>query len=79
MILGRQQRGDVAVQHEIRLNGPLDRLDHLGIGGMHEIPDLLADLLLPVGQLVDVGVDPGVLVVGHVGSLVGWGRCLKRS
>ena len=61
VVLGRQQRGDVAVQHEVRLNGPLDRLDHLGIGGMHEIPDLLADLLLPVGQLVDVGVDPGSL------------------
>ena len=72
MVLRRQQRGDVAVQHEVRLDGSFDRLDHLGINGMHEIPDLLADLLLPVGQLVDVGVDPRVLVVGHGGSLAGW-------
>jgi hypothetical protein len=51
-----QQRADVAVLHEVRLAGALDRLGHLRVGGVDQVADLLADGLLPVGQGADVGV-----------------------
>ena len=37
-------------EHEVRLDGPLDRLVHLGIGLVDDLAHLLADPLLPVGQ-----------------------------
>jgi len=33
---------------------------------MHEIPDLAADLPLPGGKAVQVGIDPGILDVRHL-------------
>src|SRR3954452_23399207 len=56
VVLGRQQGADVALQHEVRLDGPLDGLDDLRAGGSAELANLAADGLLPLGQGVDVGV-----------------------
>ena len=44
MVLGGEQRADVAVQHEVGLDGPLDRLLDLGIGVVDEVPDPAADV-----------------------------------
>jgi hypothetical protein len=66
VILGGQEPTDVSVEYEIRLHRPLDRLDDVWIGGAYEVADLLADPLLPLGQRVDVRVDPGILEVGHI-------------
>jgi hypothetical protein len=57
VVPGREQRADVALEHEIRLPAPLDGLGHLRVGGVHEVADLAADGLLPVRQGVDVGVN----------------------
>ncbi len=65
VVLRRQQRTDVAVEDEVRLDGALDRLLDLGVGTVDEVPDPAADLPLPVGQRVDVLVDPRVPGVGH--------------
>jgi hypothetical protein len=65
MIPGREQRADVAVEHEVRLLAPLDGFGHLRVGGMHQVADLAADRLLPVRQRVDVGVDSLVSGVCH--------------
>ena len=63
MVPGGQQRADVAVEDEVGLDRPLDRLLDIGVGRVHEVADLAADVALPVGQRVEVGVDPGVLQV----------------
>ena len=60
MVLGGEQRGDVALEDEVRLNGPLDCLGDLGVGLVEEVTNLVADRLLPLGQRVDVVVDPGI-------------------
>src|SRR6516225_9259683 len=57
VVPGRQQRADVALEHEVRLPAPLDGLRYLRVGGMHQVADLPADDLLPVRQGVDVGID----------------------
>jgi len=57
VIPGGQQCADVALQHEVGLHLPFDRLLDLQIGGVDELADLVADGLLPVGQRVDVLVD----------------------
>jgi hypothetical protein len=48
VVLCREEGCDVAVEDEVGLDRPLDRLDDLGIGAMDQIPDLVADPLLPV-------------------------------
>ena len=63
VVLGSQQRADVALKYEVRLDGPLDRLLDLRVGLVHEVSDLVTDRLLPLGQPVDVRVDAGVFVV----------------
>jgi len=65
MVLRREQRDDVALEHEVRLDGPLDRLLDLGVGLVDDVPNLPADPPLPVRQGIDVGVDTGILHVGH--------------
>ena len=70
MVLRREQRDDVALEHEVGLDGPLDRLLDLGVGLVDDVPNLLADPSLPVRQGVDVGVDPGILRVTHLASTV---------
>jgi hypothetical protein len=57
MVLRGEEGGDVAVQDEIRLRGPLDRLLDLEVGGAPEFADLLTDRPLPGGQAVVKGVD----------------------
>src|SRR2546428_9774701 len=64
MILGSQQRADVALQRKIRLPGALDSLAHLRVGGMHQISHLAAQLLLPVRESLNVFVDARVGLVG---------------
>ena len=78
VVLGREQRADVAVEDEVRLDGSLDRLLDVGIGGMHKVPHPRADLLLPLGKPVEVGVDPGVLDVRHAITLR-FGTCRRAS
>jgi hypothetical protein len=53
----RGQRADVALQHEVRLLGPLDGFGDLRVGGVDQVADLAADGLLPIGQGNDVGID----------------------
>ena len=65
VVLRREQRHHVALQDEVRLDGPLDRLLDLGVCSVDEVSDLLADHLLPRGQGVDVGVDARILDVAH--------------
>jgi hypothetical protein len=65
VVLRREQRDHVALQDEIGLDGPLDRLLYFRIGLVDDVADLLADPALPIGQGIDVGVDAGVLCVGH--------------
>ena len=48
VVLRGEQRADVAVEHEVRLDRPLDRLLDRGVRLMDEIAHPLADLLLPV-------------------------------
>jgi predicted RNase H-like nuclease len=69
MILGRQQRADVALEHEVRLPAPLDGFGHLRVGGVHQLADLTADRLLPVRQGLDVGIDALVCGARHGSSL----------
>ena len=65
VILGRQQGADVALQHEVRTVGVLDRFSDLWVGGVDQIADLAADRLLPIGEGLDVGVNSWVCGVGH--------------
>ncbi len=64
MILGSQQRADVAMQREIGLPGALDGLGHLRVGGVHQLSHLAAYLLLPARERSNVVVDAGVGLVG---------------
>jgi len=57
VILCGEQRTYVALEHEVRLDRPLDRLDDVRIGGVDQIAKLVAELALPVRQRVDVRVD----------------------
>ncbi len=65
MILRGQERADVALEHEVRLPRALDRLDNVRVGEVDQLADRATDGLLPLGQRVDVGVDPWVRDVGH--------------
>src|ERR1700733_14854803 len=56
----RQQRADVALEHKVGLHRALDGLLDLGVRGVHERAYLLADRLLPVGQLSDIFIDPRI-------------------
>lgn len=66
MVLDRQQRADVAVQHEVRLVGALDGLGDLRVGGVDQVAHVAADGLLPARQGVDVSVNARVGGLGHV-------------
>src|SRR4051794_22227894 len=68
VVLRGQQRADVAVKDEIRLDAPFDRLADFGVGGVHELADLTADVLLPRRERVDVLVDAGLALVAHATS-----------
>ena len=65
MILCGEQGADVSFEHEVGLHAPLDSLDNLGIGGVDKVANLLTDLLLPLGQRLDVGVHPRILLIRH--------------
>ncbi len=81
MVLGRKQGADVALHHEVRLDRALDGLDDLGVGGMDQIADLAADILLPLRQGVDVAVNAWIGGIGH-GDPHGVktvARCVRRK
>jgi hypothetical protein len=65
VILGCQKCADVAVQDEVRLARSLDALGDLRIGSVYQTPDMSADLLLPLRQSGDVGVNPWIGFVRH--------------
>ena len=65
MILGRQQRADVASQHEVWPVRALDGFGNLRVSGVNQVTDLPADGLLPAGKTTDVRVDAGVGAVCH--------------
>ncbi len=48
VIAGREQRTDVASQHEIWLLRPLDGFRDFRVGRVDQIADLVAEVLLPV-------------------------------
>src|SRR5437763_6795986 len=52
VVLGREQRADVSVTHEVRLHPSLDRLLDRRIAGVDEVAHSVADLLLPRRQRV---------------------------
>src|SRR5207247_6451071 len=70
VVPGRQQRTDVALKDKVRLAGALDGLGHRGVGAVDQPADLLADVLLPGGQAIDVGVHAWVAGVGHRRSTI---------
>src|ERR1700730_3798633 len=65
VVLRRQQRADVALQHEVRPVGALDGFGYLRVRGVDQVADLAADGLLPIGQGVDVGIHARVGTVRH--------------
>ena len=65
MVLRGQQCADVALEHEVRLHSPLDSLNDFRIDSVYKITDLLADVLLPLRQRVNVFVDPRIFLVSH--------------
>lgn len=70
MVLGSEQRADVAFQREVGLSGPLDGLFHLRVGCVHQASNLTADDLLPVGKGSDVVVDARIGPVrAHPGTI----------
>src|SRR2546425_3969098 len=70
VVLGPEQRADVAVQGEVRLPGPLDGLDDVRVGGVHQGSHPTTDVLLPAREGLDVRVDPGVDPVSAHGSTI---------
>src|SRR3954451_19854082 len=76
VVLRREQGADVPVEEEVRPNRPLDRLDDLLVGGVNDLTDLAADLLLPLRERVDVGVDPRVPGVAHAETLA---RAIRQA
>jgi len=70
MILRREQRADVAIEDEVGLHGTLDRLRDVRVNRVDEFAHLPADVLLPFGQDLDVGIDSGIGVVAHDDPLV---------
>jgi hypothetical protein len=52
-----EQRTDVALEDEPGLHRAFDRLGHLGVGGVDQVAQLLADLLLPLRESGDVVID----------------------
>ena len=79
MILRGQQRADVSVEDEVGLPRSLDRLGHVWIGGVHELSHVATDLLLPVRQSVDVGIDSRIGFVLHVGKCRATGKASGRA
>src|SRR5215217_9439544 len=65
MIFRGKQCADVSVQHEVRLDPPLDRFGHFRICGMDKIANLHADLLLPHRKRVNVRVDSWIFLIRH--------------
>src|SRR5215510_2656828 len=47
VILGREKRANVAVEHEVRLDTALDRLGDRRIGSVDELTNATTDRLLP--------------------------------
>jgi hypothetical protein len=63
MIFRSQQRADIAIERKIGLPGALDGLNHLRVGGVHQVSHLPANLLLPVRERLNVFVDAGIDLV----------------
>src|SRR5262249_49934693 len=68
VVFGGEQRADGALEHEVGLNGALDRLDDLGVGAVDEFTESLANLFLPFRELADVHVDARVALVCSGGA-----------
>src|SRR5437868_1751755 len=67
VILGGEQRADVALEDEVRLHAAFDRLDDFRVGAVDQIAELLAELLLPVGQPRDIAIDSRIALIGGRG------------
>ena len=77
VVLGGEERADVAIEDEVGLDAALDRLLDSRVRRMDEIPDLAEDLPLPRGQVVEVGVDPrdpSRTASGHAPVRGSWAR-----
>src|SRR5439155_11108304 len=64
VVLGPEQRTDVAVQREVGLPGPFDGLDDVRVGSVHQVSHLATDVLLPAWEGLDVLVDARIGLVG---------------
>ena len=56
VVLGGEKGADVAVEHQVRLDGTLDRLRYGWVRRPDEVAELGADLPLPGGQAFEVGI-----------------------
>src|SRR5207249_5397171 len=65
VVLRRQKRADVALQHEIRTVRALDRFDNVFVGGVDQLADFATNRLLPIGQRIDVCVNTRIGRVGN--------------
>lgn len=66
VILGREERANVAVKHEVRELGALDGFDHLWVGGVDEVANLATDCFLPRGERDDIGVNARIVGITRV-------------
>src|SRR5262249_58085522 len=64
VVLGGQQRAHVAVEDEVGPHPALDRLLDVGICGVDYLAQFAAQVGLPAGQGVDVGVNARVVARG---------------
>ena len=70
VVLGAEEGTDVAVEHEVGLDAPLDDLLDLRVGPVHQPTHGLGHLALPLGKRRDVRVDGRVaLAPGHATML----------
>jgi hypothetical protein len=65
VILGREQSADVSVEDEVGTVSALDRFVHFRIDAVDQVPETVADLLLPVGQSRYLPVNSWVTVVAR--------------
>ena len=65
VIFGGEKRAHVALEHEVRLHRPLDRLDHFPVRSVDQVAQPATDRLLPVGKRVDVIVDTRVSLIAR--------------
>jgi len=70
MIFGPEQRTNIATEHKVWSVGTFDGLSNVCVGGMHKVPHLVANVLLPIRERMNVFVDARVGLVCTHGSMI---------